>query len=71
MTKDRDLQTKRELLKKAHDALPKGGALIVYEHLIDDDRRKNIAGLLMSLVMLLETQVGFDYTGADCRSWMY
>ena len=67
---DWDLATKRQLLKKACDALPKGGALIVYEHLIDDDRRKNIAGLLMSLIMLLETQGGFDYTGADCCGWM-
>jgi hypothetical protein len=67
---DWDLATKRMLLKKAYDALPNDGALIVYEHLIDDDRRKNIAGLLMSLIMLLETQGGFDYTGADCCEWM-
>ena len=67
---DWDLATKHLLLKKAYDVLPKGGALIVYEHLIDDDRRKNIAGLLMSLIMLLETQAGFDYTGADCGGWM-
>ena len=42
----------------------------MYEHLIDDERRKNVAGLLMSLIMLLETQGGFDYTGADCCGWM-
>jgi len=67
---DWDLGEKRMLLKKAHDALPTGGALIVYEHLIDDERTKNIAGLLMSLTMLIETQGGFDYTGADCCGWM-
>jgi hypothetical protein len=67
---DWNLETKRHLLTKAFDALPKGGALIVYEHLIDDERRKNVAGLLMSLIMLLETQGGFDYTGADCCGWM-
>ena len=67
---DWNLETKMLLLKKAHDALPKGGVLVVYEHLIDDERRKNIAGLLMSLIMLLETQGGFDYTGADCCGWM-
>jgi O-methyltransferase domain len=49
------------LMKKAYEALPRGGALIVYEHLIDDERRSNIAGLLMSLTMLIETQGGFDY----------
>jgi hypothetical protein len=67
---DWDLATKRMLLRKAYEALPRGGALLVYEHLIDDDRRENQAGLLMSLHMLLETQGGFDYTGADCRGWM-
>jgi hypothetical protein len=45
-------------------------SLIVYEHLIDDKRRKHVAGLLMSLMMLIETQEGFDYTGADCCGWM-
>jgi hypothetical protein len=67
---DWNLDEKRTLLKKAYDALPDGGSLIVYEHLIDDDRRKNVAGLLMSLVMLIETHGGFDYTGADCCGWM-
>jgi len=65
-----NLDEKRTLLKKAYDALPDGGSLIVYEHLIDDEHRKNVAGLLMSLMMLIETQEGFDYTGADCCGWM-
>ena len=67
---DWDLDEKRVLLQKAYDALPDGGALIVYEAIIDDDRRENAFGLLMSLNMLIETPGGFDYTGADCRGWM-
>jgi SAM-dependent methyltransferase len=67
---DWDLQQKKALLAKAHAALPSGGALIVYEALIDDDRRTNAFGLLMSLNMLIETPGGFDYTGADCCGWM-
>jgi len=67
---DWDLEQKLELLRKAYDALPDGGALIVYDALIDDDRRTNAFGLLMSLNMLIETPGGFDYTGADCRGWM-
>jgi hypothetical protein len=67
---DWDLTQKRMLLAKAYDALPKGGALIIYETLIDDDRRENSAGLLMSLHMLLATPGGFDFTGADCQTWM-
>jgi hypothetical protein len=59
------------LIAKAHAALPQGGALIVYDAIIDDDRRRNAFGLLMSLNMLIETKGGFDYTGADCRGWMH
>jgi precorrin-6B methylase 2 len=66
---DWDLDGKRMLLQKAHDALPDGGALVVYEAIIDDERRANAFGLLMSLNMLIETSGGFDYTGADCRTW--
>jgi len=67
---DWNLEEKRMLIAKAYDALPKGGALMVYESIIDDDRRKNAFGLLMSLNMLIETPGGFDYTGADCMGWM-
>ena len=67
---DWDLETKRMLIGKAHDALPEGGALVVYESIIDDDRSQNLFGLLMSLNMLIETDGGFDYTAADCQGWM-
>jgi hypothetical protein len=67
---DWDLAKKRQLIAKAYDALPRGGALVVYEALIDDARRENAFGLLMSLNMLIETPGGFDYTGADCAAWM-
>ena len=67
---DWELPTKQMLIRKAFDALPVGGALIVYEAIIDDDRSKNAFGLLMSLNMLIETPGGFDYTGADCSGWM-
>jgi hypothetical protein len=64
------LQDKHLLLQKAYAALPKHGALIVYDAMIDDARCRNAAGLLMSLNMLIETSGGFDYTPADCRGWM-
>lgn len=68
---DWNLQEKKMLLAKAHAALPRGGAVIIYEALIDDDRSKNALGLLMSLNMLIETPGGFDFTGADCQRWMH
>jgi hypothetical protein len=67
---DWDLPTKKMLIKKAFDAIPSGGALVVYESIIDDDRSKNAFGLMMSLNMLIETSGGFDYTGRDCSAWM-
>jgi hypothetical protein len=67
---DWDLDVKKMLIRKAYDAIPAGGALLVYESIIDDDRSKNAFGLLMSLNMLIETPGGFDYTGADCIGWM-
>ena len=67
---DWDLPTKQMLIKKAFDAIPVGGALIVYEAIIDDDRSKNAFGLMMSLNMLIETTGGYDYTGRDCSGWM-
>lgn len=67
---DWDLPTKKMLLRKAFDAIPAGGALVVYEALIDDDRSKNAFGLMMSLNMLVETPGGFDFSGSDCAGWM-
>jgi len=67
---DWNLDEKRMLLDKAYQALPEKGALIVFEALIDDERRQNAFGLLMSLNMLIETPGGFDYTGQDCSEWM-
>jgi hypothetical protein len=67
---DWDLPTKQMLLRKAFEALPPGGAVVVYDAVIDDDRSQNAFGLLMSLNMIIETPGGFDYTGADCIGWM-
>ena len=67
---DWNLEEKQALLAKTYAALPKGGALIVFEAIIDNERRRNAFGLLMSLNMLIETPAGFDYTGADCQAWL-
>ena len=66
---DWNLEKKMLLVKKAYDALPEGGAFIAIENMIDDARRENAFGLLMSLNMLIEFGDAFDYTGADFRDW--
>jgi hypothetical protein len=67
---DWSLDQKLTLIEKAYSALPHGGALIIYETIIDDARRENAFGLLMSLNMLIETPGGADYTAAECADWM-
>ena len=66
---DWNLEKKLHLIRAAYDALPPDGALVVIEALIDDRRRENVLGLLMSLNMLIEFGDAFDYTGADFRGW--
>ena len=66
---DWNLDKKKVLIRKAYDALPEGGAFVVIEALIDDARRENAFGLLMSLNMLIEFGDAFDYSGSDFANW--
>ena len=66
---DWNLEKKLHLIRVAYDALPAGGALVAIEHLIDDARRENAFGLMMSLNMLIEFGDAFDFTGADFAAW--
>lgn len=66
---DWDEEKKLMLMKKAFDALPDGGAFVAIENVIDENRKENILGLMMSLNMLIETGKGFDYTFSDFTGW--
>jgi hypothetical protein len=66
---DWNLEKKKALIRAVYEALPERGAFVAVEHLIDDARRTNAFGLLMSLNMLVEFGDAFDYTGADFRAW--
>jgi len=66
---DWNLEKKMALIRAAYEALPPGGAFVAIEALIDDERRENVFGLLMSLNMLIEFGEAFDYSGADFRKW--
>jgi precorrin-6B methylase 2 len=66
---DWNLERKKRLVRAAYDALPAGGAFVAIEALIDDARRENLFGLLMSLNMLIEFGDAFDYTAADFQMW--
>jgi hypothetical protein len=66
---DWNLEKKQALIRAAYEALPAHGVFIAVEHLIDDPRRTNVFGLLMSLNMLIEFGDAFDFTGADFARW--
>jgi hypothetical protein len=66
---DWDEETKLMLIKKAYNALSEGGAFIAIESVIDDDRKQNVFGMMMSINMLIETGTGFDYTLSDFGKW--
>lgn len=66
---DWGLEEKVILLEKAYNSLPEGGACIVIENIIDNDRSKNVFGLTMSLNMLIETREGFDFTFNEFKEW--
>ena len=66
---DWNLEKKMKLIRAAYNALPSGGAFVAVEALIDNPRRENVFGLLMSLNMLIEFGDAFDYTAADFEKW--
>jgi SAM-dependent methyltransferase len=66
---DWSLDEKKRLIRKAYDSLPEGGSLVVIENIIDNERRVNSFGLMMSLNMLIETTDGFDFSMADFEEW--
>lgn len=66
---DWNLEKKKQLIRAVYEALPPGGAFVAVENLIDDARRENTFGLLMSLNMLIEFGDAFDFTGADFAGW--
>lgn len=67
---DWGLKDKKALIKKAYNALPKGGSFVAIENIIDDNRSKNAFGLMVSLNMMIETPGGFDYSAADINEWV-
>ena len=66
---DWNLEKKKQLIRQAYEALPENGVFVAIENLIDDERRTNAFGLMMSLHMLIEFGDAFDFTGADFWSW--
>jgi hypothetical protein len=57
------------LVKKAFAAVNPGGALLVYDAMLDDEPT-DLARLVVSLNMLLVTKGGSEYPATECRRWL-
>jgi len=60
----------RRLLADCFEALEPSGAVIVCELLLDDDRSGPASAALMGMNMLVETEGGQNYTGAQYADWL-
>ena len=59
----------RVILTRCFDALPSGGAVIVSELMMNDEKTGPASAALMSLNMLIETE-GRNYTWAEYAQWL-
>ena len=67
---DWDEATNRALLRRSFEALTSGGAVVVSELLVNDDKTGPVPAALMSLNMLIETEGGRNYTPAEYAGWL-
>ena len=66
---DWDEAKNKDLLRRSYEALMPGGAVIISELLVDDDKTGPTPAALMSLNMLIETE-GRNYTPAEYAAWL-
>jgi ubiquinone/menaquinone biosynthesis C-methylase UbiE len=59
----------RAILRKCYAALPSGGAIMVAELMMEDDKTGPPSAALMSLNMLIETE-GQNYTWGEYSEWL-
>src|SRR3546814_9754007 len=66
---DWDEAKNRALLRRSFEALPSGGAVVISELLVNDEKTGPAQAALMSLNMLIETE-GRNYTPAEYSAWL-
>lgn len=66
---DWDERQNRELLAKCHAALPTGGAVVISELLVDDDKTGPLDAALMGMNMLVGTK-GRNYSAREYARWL-
>ena len=66
---DWDEEKNKALLRRSFEALAPGGAVVISELLVNDDKTGPAPAALMSLNMLIETE-GRNYTAAEYSAWL-
>jgi hypothetical protein len=66
---DWDEAKNRALLSRSFEALPDGGAVVISELLVNDEKTGPAPAALMSLNMLIETE-GRNYTPSEYSAWL-
>jgi O-methyltransferase domain/Dimerisation domain len=66
----RSTEVRRELIGKAYSAVPPGGAVLIYDAMLNPPNRQNYLSLLSSLNIMLESRDGFESTTTECADWL-
>jgi SAM-dependent methyltransferase len=66
---DWDPETRKALIRRAYQALRPGGALIIYDRMIDD-QLSDPDVLLFSLTFMLTSAGGSEYRVGECLQWL-
>jgi hypothetical protein len=62
-------RTRQQLVAKAYAATPPGGAVIVYDAMIQPGRRDNFQSMLSSLNIMLESREGYESSTGACANY--
>ncbi|MDT3687964.1 MAG: methyltransferase [Pseudorhodoplanes sp.] len=66
---DWDVDKNRTLLRRSYETLAPGGAVVISELLVNDEKTGPASAALMSLNMLIETE-GRNYTASEYTAWL-
>ncbi|CAL9499737.1 methyltransferase [Streptomyces sp. enrichment culture] len=61
--------SRRILLERAHQALPEGGLLVIYDRMLDGSP-KDLSKLMYSMTFMLASAGGSEYSVDECRDWL-
>ena len=64
------VERSQALLRRTHAAMAPGGTIAIAEHLVDQDRRGPLNGLIFGVNMLVNTEAGGTYAFEEIADWL-